>query len=85
MGEYIERLEHFFLANEVGDDKKKSVLLSVCGAKSYKLMSNLLAPSKPGEKTFEELVTLLKNHYNPIPSEIAQSFRFHNRQQGPDE
>ena len=48
-------------------------------------MSNLLAPSKPGEKTFEELVTLLKNLYNLIPSEIAQSFRFYNRQQGPDE
>ena len=84
-GEYIERLEHFFTANDVGQDKRKSVLLSVCGAKAYKLMCNLLAPSKPGEKTFTELVTLLKNHYNPVPSEIAQRFKFNNRQQGPEE
>ena len=68
-GEYIERLEHFFIANEVGADKQKSVLLSVCGEqKSYKLMCNLLAPIKPGEKTDAELV---KDHYNPVPSEIA--------------
>ena len=84
-GEYIERLEHFFIANEVGADKQKSVLLSVCGAKSYKLMCTLLAPQKPGDKTYAELVTLVKDHYNPVPSEIAQRFKFNNRSQGPDE
>ena len=67
MGEYIERLEHFFIDNGVGADKLKPVLLSVCGAKSYKLMCNLLAPEMPGEKTYAD-------HYNPVLSEIAQIF-----------
>lgn len=48
--EYTERLEHFFAANEIADeDKKRSILLSVCGAKTYKLMRNLATPRKPGE------------------------------------
>lgn len=31
---------------------------------------------KPGDRTFEELVTLLKEHFNRWPSEIVQRFRF---------
>ena len=44
-------------------------------------MSNLLAPNK----TFDELIQLLKEHYNPIPSEIAQRFKFNSRVQMADE
>ena len=36
-------------------------------------MSDLLAPNKPGTKTFAELVKLVQDHYAPKPSEI-QSF-----------
>ena len=43
--EYIERLEHFFDANGIAEKaKKKSILLSSCGNKTYKLFRNLLAP-----------------------------------------
>ncbi len=37
--EYMERLKHLFNTNEITDeDKKRSILLSVCGAKTYNLM-----------------------------------------------
>ena len=40
--EYTERLEQYFAANEITDNnKKRAVLLSVCGAKTYKLIRNL--------------------------------------------
>ena len=48
--EYIERMEQFFRANGINDEtKKKSILLSSCGSKVYKLFRNLLAPTKPGD------------------------------------
>lgn len=78
--QYIERLEHYFAANEITDGaKKKAILLSVCGSKTYKLMSNLLAPTKPGEKTFDELKELIQKHHDPTPSEIVQRFKFNSR------
>ena len=59
--EYIERLEHYFTANAITDNgKKRAVLLSLCGAKTYKLIRNLVAPGKPTDKFFAELVNLLK-------------------------
>ena len=78
--EYIERLTHYFTANEIENaDKQRSILLSVCGAKTYKLIRNLLAPAKPDSKTFDELAELVKNHRNPKPSEIVQRFKFNSR------
>jgi len=46
--------------------------LSVCGSKVYKLMCGLLAPVKPGEKSYQDLVQLIQDHSAPKPSEIVQ-------------
>lgn len=79
-------MEHIFIANDIDDvDKKKSILLSVVGAQTYSLMRNLLSPEKPGEKTFAQLEALLKNHFNPKPSEIVQRFKFDSRMTKPTE
>ncbi|KAK9963562.1 hypothetical protein ABG768_006735, partial [Culter alburnus] len=76
--EYTERLEHFFAANEIADeDKKRSILLSVCGAKTYKLMRNLATLRKPGELAYKDLIDLIQNHHSPKPSVIVQRFKFH--------
>ena len=83
--EYTERLEQYFAANEITDNnKKRAVLLSVCGAKTYKLIRNLVNPRKPTDKSFGELVNLVKNHLNPRPSSIVYRFKFNSRfrQQG---
>lgn len=75
--EYVERLGHFFLANGIIDEaKQRSILLSVCGAKTYKLMRNLATPRRPGEIPFGDLVALVQTHHNPKPSVIVQRFKF---------
>ena len=75
--QYVERLEHFFVANDIVDaGKKRAVLLSVVGASTYALLRNLVSPAKPGEKSYSELVAVLKEHYNPTPSETVQRSRF---------
>ncbi len=84
--QYVERLEHFFAANGITEnEKKRSVFLSVIGPSSYKLLRNLVAPAKPGEKTFDELVAAMKQHHNPTPSEIVQRYKFHTRFRHPGE
>lgn len=78
--EYCEVLHHFFEANEIDDaGRQKAILLSAVGSQTYSLMRNLVSPAKPGDKTFDELVKLLKDHFNPKPSEIVQRFKFNSR------
>ena len=82
---YVERLTHFFKANSITtNEQKQSVFLSVIGRTTYKLLRSLVAPDKPGDKSFKDLVKKLMDHFNPTPSEIVQRFKFHGRyrQQG---
>ena len=56
-GRIEERLSFFFAANEVTTNaKKKAIFLIVVGASTYKLLQGLVAPDKPGDKSYEELV-----------------------------
>ncbi|VDI07889.1 Hypothetical predicted protein [Mytilus galloprovincialis] len=80
--EYTERLEEYFLANEIDDDdKKKSIFLTVCGEKTYSLLRNLCAPEKPNTKTFDKLKEVLTDHLRPKPLIIAERYKFHQRKQ----
>ena len=84
--QYVERLENFFLANDIVDDaKKRAVFLSVIGPSSYKTLRNLVTPEKPADKTLAELVKVLSTHFKPKPSEIMERFKFHSRSRKPGE
>ena len=52
---YLERVELFFIANGVAEGKQVATLLSVIGGKTYALLSDLLAPAKPADKSLKEL------------------------------
>lgn len=53
---YAERMEHYFVANDVaGTEKKRAVFLSLIGPQCYKLVASLVAPAKPGKKTWSRL------------------------------
>ena len=76
----------YFAANEITDNaKKRAILLSACGAVTYRLIRNPESPSKPGEKPFAEIVKLVSNHHNPKPSAIIQRFKFNCRIRGSNE
>ena len=81
--QHVERLEQFFVANDLTGDgkapKRRATFLSVIGPAPYKLLRSLLSPAKPADKTFEELVAVLTEHYNPKPPEVMQCFRFNSR------
>ena len=84
--QYVERLEQYFLANEVEDvGKRRAILLSVCGSKTYALARDLLQPAKPAETTFKKIVDTLEKHFSPKPSEIVERYKFHSRNRKEDE
>ena len=72
---YVERLELYLDANSITDEsKKRSVLLSVIGPSAYKLVRSLVAPAKPKEKAFKELMTRHYNHrYYSLRNRIGNS------------
>ena len=45
----------------------------------------MLAPNKPGEVAFNEMVKVLSDHYSPKPLEIVSCFKFYNRSRKPGE
>ena len=47
----------------------------------YNVLRDLLAPAKPSEVKFEELVKTLRDHYEPKPIVIAERFHFHKLEQ----
>lgn len=83
---YVERLEQYFVANEIESaERKRAILLSVCGAKTYQLIRDLTSPAKPAEKSYAEIVDLVTKHFSPKPSVVMQRCKFNARYQGKDE
>ena len=82
---YVERFEHFVLANGIKDERKLHMLLALVSAQTYRLLTNLVAPKKPGEHTYAQVKEKLKAHLKPKPIKIAKRFRFYKRQQEPSE
>ena len=82
---YLERVQLFFDANTIEEDKQVAVLLTVIGSSTYALLTSLLAPCKPREKSFAELSETLRSHFDPKPLMIAERFHFHRRNQASGE
>ena len=59
---YLERMQLYFEANSVKEDRKVADLLTVIGAKTYETLHSLLVPVRPGDKTCNELLGLLQKH-----------------------
>ena len=78
---YVERVQLYFEANAVEEDRKVAVLLTVIGAEVYETLRSLLAPDRPRDKPFDALLQVLKKHYEPKPLVIAERFRFYQRGQ----
>lgn len=74
---YIERLELYFIANDIKDAKKTAVLLARISTDAYCLVRDLCAPVKPKDKTFVELVKTVTDHLCPKPSETMERCKYH--------
>ena len=64
---YVEPFEHFVLTNGIKDEPKLQMLLALVGAQTYRLLTNLVAPKKPGEHTYAQVKEKLTAHLKPKP------------------
>ena len=64
---YSERLEQYFIINNIGNEMKVPALLSLIGGETYKLLRKLTAPAKPAEKNYAQLIAILQQHLSPQP------------------
>eukprot|EP00731_Ephydatia_muelleri_P018713 Em0011g753a len=79
---YLERVGQYFIANEIPTGRRVAVLLSVIGSRTYSLLRSLLHPEVPGEKTYVQLATALREHFEPKRLVVVERFHFNRRNQG---
>ena len=80
---YEEKLRFYFVANGIVDDaKKRSILLTLCGDQTFKLLRSLVPDGKldADDVTYTSLTTLLKAHYS-----MVYRFNFNTRSRKPGE
>ena len=76
-GEWEERLHYFLECNGIqGESRKRATLLTVCGKDAFSLICSLISPSKTSEKSFDELLQVIRDHKEPKPSVIVSRFKF---------
>ena len=72
MVDILERLEMFFVVNNVPHEKKATNLLTLIGRKMYALSKSLTTPTKPTEFSFTEILEVMGRHLTPKPIFIAE-------------
>ena len=92
---YQERLEAYFIANDIGqceddaeeavklkaDKKKVAHTIAVIGKATYDTLKDLCLPNKPTEKSFDEICRLLTEYYRPSVLVVAEAYKFHQAKQ----
>ena len=82
---YLERVDLYFKANGIAEDKQVPILLSSIGAATYALLRDLVAPEAPGTLTLKKVSEVLTAHFEPKRNVIAERFYFHKRVQATGE
>ena len=71
---YVEWTHLFFEANDIKE--WRSVFLSFVGSAVYNPLQNLLAPVTPKNTPLQDIIAVLKAHYEPKPIVIAERCHF---------
>ena len=90
MTSYEERLKLYLVANKTAAndenaERRKAIFLSEVGKEIFQVLSDLFSPGKPADKTLAEHFKKMKDHYEPVPNEMAESFKFWTRVQAEDD
>lgn len=73
---YEDRMEQFFVANEIKDEKRTSMFITLSGEAMYDILKSLTHPVKPSEKKYDEILTLLRKHFTPKCNKRAERYKF---------
>ena len=82
---YVTRVKMFFVVNDVVEEKKVPLFLTLIGAKYFTLTKNLLSPKSPETCKLEAIIAALNTHFKPKTIEIYERYKFYSRNQKPSE
>lgn len=73
---YEDRVKQFMKANKVEEEIKTSVFISIMGNDMYETLKSLMVPEVPSEKSFDELIEVLKKIFVPKTNKRAERYKF---------
>ena len=76
---FCDRMDMFFEANDLVVLGGAAIAVADAAVAVITLVNDLLAPRSAKEVGLNEITHVLKEHYNPAPLEIAESFHFGTR------
>ena len=82
---YKEKLDQYFLANLISDDRRVSVLLTLIGTDAYKVLRDLCDPDLPHSKSYDALCKLLEEQFSIKVSVFRKRIQFYNERQSQTE
>ncbi|CAL1678848.1 unnamed protein product [Lasius platythorax] len=82
---WLRRFEGAATVFKVPEAQKVAYLLHFIGSGSFDFICDKLAPLDPYTQSYAVLTARLAEFYAPVPLEIAENYRFHQRKQGEGE
>ena len=73
---YYDRLENYFAANEIAEDRQVSVFLALLGQKAYSTLVDLCLPEKPSTLRLAQLKEVMDRHFGPKINLLAARTMF---------
>nr|CAI5855961.1 unnamed protein product [Callosobruchus analis] len=73
---WVKRLEVAFRVFNVPDDLKLPYLLHFMGPEAYDTLCDKLAPNSPEDRTYNEVVQMMDQFYNPCPWKLQRFLDF---------
>ena len=67
----VEKVEQFFIANEIRNEERVAVVLSLMGDKTT---AKSVCPRKPSSLSFKDILETFQQHLLPKPLLIAEQF-----------
>ncbi|XP_049868244.1 uncharacterized protein LOC126368362 [Pectinophora gossypiella] len=75
---YKNRLEQWFIANDVKDEvKKRAILLSALSDGTYRLAADLALPKQLPNLPYEDITKLLDDHFTPKRTGFGDRYNFY--------
>ena len=82
---YLSRVDIYFQANHIKDERKSAIFLASCGPKLFANCVNILSPVEVEKATYKQICDALKTHYTPKSLIIYERFVYNGRFQKPGE
>lgn len=74
---YEDRLTQYFIVNDVKEESKVPLFITIVGGEIYETLSSLTTPDLPSQRKFSELMTLLNDHFSPKLNKRSERAKFH--------